>query len=246
MEPVFKIFQEGWGKIQQRQGCCIFAFKRKIMIKIEKFVFNPFQLNAYVLYDETRECILVDPAVSDENEMQQLEQFISINKLTPKLIVNTHSHIDHLLGNKTVAEHYGLQLAAHPGGQMFIDKAPKSADKFGLPFSGIKEIDIPLREGKTLNFGDSSLKIFDTPGHANGSICLYAEEEGFIVVGDVLFYQSIGRTDFETGDYDLLQKSIWEKLFVLPDETVVYPGHGRSTTIGTEKESNPFVAIGMV
>lgn len=215
------------------------------MIKIEKFVFNPFQLNAYLLYDETGECILVDPAVSDKGEMQQLEEFISTHKLTPKLIVNTHSHIDHLLGNKTVAEHYNLQLAAHTGGQMFIDKAPKSADKFGLPFSGNKEIDIPLQEGKTLDFGDASLKIFDTPGHADGSICLYAEGEGFVVVGDVLFYQSIGRTDFETGDYDLLQKSIWEKLFVLPDDTVVYPGHGRSTTIGTEKESNPFVTIGM-
>jgi len=215
------------------------------MIKIERFVFNPFQLNAYLLYDETGECLLVDPAVSDENEMQQLEAFVSTHKLTPKLIVNTHSHIDHLLGNKTVSEKYKIPLAAHPGGQIFIDRAPKSADKFGLPFSGIKKIDIPLQEGKTLDFGSSSLKIFDTPGHADGSICLYAEKEGFIVVGDVLFYQSIGRTDFETGDYDLLQKSIWEKLFVLPDDTVVYPGHGQSTTIGTEKESNPFVAIGM-
>ena len=215
------------------------------MIKIEKFVFNPFQLNAYVLYDETGECILVDPAVSDENEMQQLKQFISSHNLTPKLIVNTHSHIDHLLGNKVVVEEYGIPLAAHPDGQIFIERAPKSAEKFGLPFSGTKEIDIPLQEGKQLTFGNASLKIFDTPGHADGSICLYAEKEGFVVVGDVLFYQSIGRTDFETGDYDLLQKSIWEKLFVLPDETVVYPGHGRSTTIGTEKESNPFVTIGM-
>ncbi|MBE0649346.1 MAG: MBL fold metallo-hydrolase [Bacteroidales bacterium] len=215
------------------------------MIKIEKFVFNPFQLNSYVLYDETGECLLVDPGVSDEEEMQQLRDFISANSLTPKLIVNTHSHIDHLLGNKVVSEHFGISLAADPAGQLFIDKAPNSAQKFGLPFSGTKEIDVTLQEGQPLTFGKSSLKIFNTPGHADGSICLYAEEEGFIVVGDVLFYQSIGRTDFETGDYDVLQKSIWEKLFVLPDATVVYPGHGRSTTIGIEKESNPFVAIGM-
>jgi glyoxylase-like metal-dependent hydrolase (beta-lactamase superfamily II) len=216
------------------------------MIKIEKFVFNPFQLNAYVLYDETGACVLVDPAVSDEAEMQQLRDFISKNNLTPKLIVNTHSHIDHLLGNKVVSEAFGLQLAAHPDGQLFIDKAPKSAEKFGLPLSGTKEIDVAIREGQSLTFGTSSMRIFDTPGHADGSICLYAEKEGFIVVGDVLFYQSIGRTDFETGDYDVLQKSIWEKLFVLPDATIVYPGHGRSTTIGIEKESNPFVAIGMI
>ncbi len=215
------------------------------MIQIMKFVFNPFQLNSYVLNDETGECILIDPAVSSEEEMQQLEQFIKENNLTPKLIVNTHSHIDHLLGNKTVSEHFNIPLAAHPGGQLFIDRALDSAQKFGLPFSGTKEIDIPLREGQSLTFGKSSLKVFDTPGHADGSICLYAEKEDFVVVGDVLFYQSIGRTDFETGDYDLLQKSIWEKLFVLPDDTVVYPGHGPATGIGNEKENNPFVAIGM-
>lgn len=215
------------------------------MIQIKKFVFNPFQLNSYLLYDETGECILIDPAVSDEDEMQQLEQFVKENNLTPKLIVNTHSHIDHLLGNKTVSERFGIQLAAHPAGQLFIDKAPNSAQKFGLPFIGTKEIDIPLQEGQPLTFGKSSLKVFDTPGHADGSICLYAEKEEFVVAGDVLFYQSIGRTDFETGDYDILQKSIWEKLFVLPHNTVVYPGHGPKTSIGNEKENNPFVAIGM-
>ncbi|MBN2615891.1 MAG: MBL fold metallo-hydrolase, partial [Bacteroidales bacterium] len=177
--------------------------------------------------------------------MQQLEEFIQNNKLSPKLIVNTHSHIDHLLGNKQVSDRFHIPLAAHPAGQLFIDKAPVSAEKFGLPFFGTKEIDQPLEEGEELTVGNSNLQIFYTPGHADGSICLYAEQESFVVVGDVLFYQSIGRTDFETGSYDLLQESIWKKLFVLPEETVVYPGHGPKTTIGIEKESNPFVAIGL-
>jgi len=215
------------------------------MLQIEKFVFNPFQLNAYVLYDETRECVLIDPAVSNDAEMQQLEQFIHNKQLTPKLVVNTHSHIDHLLGNKQVCDRFNIPLAAHPDGQLFIDKAPDSAQKFGLPFSGTKEIDQTLKEGDELAVGNSKLQVFYTPGHADGSICLYAKEEGFVVDGDVLFNQSIGRTDFETGSYEVLQESIWKKLFVLPDETVVYPGHGPKTTIVAEKEIYPFVAIGM-
>lgn len=215
------------------------------MIQIKDFVFNPFQLNAYLLYDETGECILIDPAVSSDEEMAQLEQFIKENKLIPKLIVNTHSHIDHILGNKKVSERFGLKLAAHPGGQPFIDRAADSAQKFNLHFFGTKEIDMPLQEGRQLTFGQSSLKVLETPGHADGSICLYSEEDGFVIVGDVLFYQSIGRTDLPTGDYDLLQKSIWEKLFVLPDATEVYAGHGLKTSIGFEKENNPFVTIGM-
>jgi glyoxylase-like metal-dependent hydrolase (beta-lactamase superfamily II) len=215
------------------------------MLTIKKFIFNPFQLNAYVVYDENGDCLLFDTAVSTDAEMQQLETFISGNNLTPKLLVNTHSHIDHIIGNRKVAERYHLKLAAHPGGQGFIDRAADSAARFGLPFDGMKEIDILLNEGSTLTLGKHVLKVFYTPGHADGSLCFYAEPEGFVITGDVLFHQSIGRTDLPTGDYDLLQKSIWEKLFTLPDETVVYPGHGPDTSIGVEKKTNPFVAIGM-
>lgn len=207
--------------------------------------FNPFQLNAYIVYDENGDCLLFDPAVSTAEEMVQLETFISENNLTPKLLVNTHSHIDHIIGNRKVAERYHLKLAAHPAGQPFIDRAVDSAARFGLPFDGVKEIDLPIAGGDTLTLGNHHLQVFDTPGHADGSLCFYAAPEGFVITGDVLFYQSIGRTDLPTGDYDVLQKSIWEKLFVLPDETIVYPGHGPDTGIGVEKENNPFVAIGM-
>jgi len=215
------------------------------MLTIKKFIFNPFQLNAYVIYDENGDCLLFDTAVSTGAEMKQLENFIAENNLTPKLLVNTHSHIDHIIGNRKVADRYQLKLAAHPAGQGFIDRAEDSSARFGLPFDGIKKIDIPLDEGDTLTLGKHVLKVFYTPGHADGSLCFYAEPEGFVITGDVLFRQSIGRTDLPTGDYDVLQKSIWEKLFVLPDETIVYPGHGPDTNIGIEKKTNPFVAIGM-
>ncbi len=215
------------------------------MLQIKKIVFNPFQVNAYVLYDESRECVLIDPAVSSEAEIQQLETFIQEHKLHPVLLINTHSHIDHLLGNHTMSKHFGLKLAAHPAGQPFIDRAHDSAERFGLKLAGTKKIDMLLEDGQEISFGNSKLKVLYTPGHADGSICLYAEEAGIVISGDVLFNDSIGRTDLPTGDYDLLQKSIWGKLFTLPDETVVYPGHGPETTIGSEKVNNPFVAIGM-
>lgn len=215
------------------------------MLTVKKFVFNPFQLNAYVVYDEKGDSLLFDPAVSSPEEMQQLEAFISENNLAPKLLVNTHSHIDHIIGNRKVAERYQLKLAAHRAGQPFLDRAADSAASFGLTFDGVKEIDMPLDEGDTLTLGNHILQVFYTPGHADGSLCFYAKPEGFVITGDVLFHQSIGRTDLPTGDYDLLQKSIWQKLFVLPDETTVFPGHGPDTRIGTEKENNPFVAIGI-
>ena len=215
------------------------------MLQVKKFVFNPFQLNAYVVYNETGEALIFDPAVSGAGEMKELEDFISENRLTPKLLVNTHSHIDHILGNSKVAERYGIPLAAHPAGQPFLDRAFDSAARFGLPLDAVKPMDIPLGEGEELKLGKDVLQVFDTPGHADGSLCFYAEKEGFVITGDVLFYQSIGRTDLPTGDYDVLQKSIWEKLFVLPDETKVYPGHGPDTKIGDEKVNNPFVAIGI-
>ncbi len=215
------------------------------MLKVKKFVFNPFQLNAYVVYNESGEAFIFDPAVSNAAEMQQLDEFIRQNHLKPVLLVNTHSHIDHIIGNQQVAEKYKIPLAAHPGGQPFLDRAFDSAARFGLPLNAVKSIDRPLAGGETLSLGEDVLQVLDTPGHADGSLCFYAEKEGFVITGDVLFYQSIGRTDLPTGDYDVLQKSIWEKLFVLPDETVVYPGHGPDTKIGREKRENPFVAIGI-
>ena len=215
------------------------------MIAVKKFVFNAFQVNSYVLYDETNECILIDPSVSSAEEFTQLTGFIEEKSLKPVLLVNTHAHIDHIIGNEKVASYYKIKLAAHKECLGFLDHADAYAASFGLPMDGIKTIDYFIEEGQKVKFGASCLKVFYTPGHADGSVCLYSEKEGFVITGDVLFYQSIGRTDLRTGNYDVLQKSIWEKLFVLPDETHVYPGHGPDTTIGSEKVNNPFVTIGM-
>lgn len=214
------------------------------MITIKRFSFNPFQMNTYVLSDETRECAIIDAGMDGSAEEDDIVSYISENGLKPVLLVNTHTHIDHILGNSFIAKKYNLELLAHKDSVGFIERAAGQAQMFGMQMSETKSIDKFIDEGESLNFGNSSMQILLTPGHADGSLCFYSEEDKFVITGDVLFNQSIGRTDLPTGNYELLQKSIWEKLFTLPDETVAYPGHGPETTIGYEKLHNPFVAIG--
>lgn len=214
------------------------------MITIKKFPFNFFQVNTYVLHDETNECIIIDAGMEGQAEENEFSNYIDAMKLKPVLLVNTHAHIDHILGNSFVAEKYNLKLAAHPDCVPFISRAPAYAGTFGVQFGKVKEIDDFLDENTDITFGNSTLKVLHTPGHADGSLCFYSEEDKFVITGDVLFNQSIGRTDLPTGDYDLLKQSIWKKLFTLPDESVVYPGHGPETSIGYEKINNPFVLIG--
>ncbi len=214
------------------------------MITVKRFIFNPFQENTFILNDESGECIIIDPGMDSTQEEDLFTSYIDENQLKPVLLVNTHAHVDHILGNNFVADKYGLQLAAHKDCVHFLKSARGQAQMFGLQMDDTKEIDVFLEEDESLRFGNSSLQIFHTPGHADGSLCFYSEKDSFVITGDVLFNQSIGRTDLPTGDYDLLQKSIWEKLFTLPDETIVYPGHGPETNIGFEKLHNPFVAIG--
>jgi glyoxylase-like metal-dependent hydrolase (beta-lactamase superfamily II) len=213
------------------------------MINIKRFTFNAFQVNTYVLSDETGECIIIDPGMDSREEESQLTGYIDENNLRPVLLVNTHTHVDHILGNSFIADRYQLKLAAHRDSAPFLKGAKGHAMVFGIRLKQVKEIDTYLEEGEVLRFGNSSLQIFLTPGHANGSLCFYSERDGLVITGDVLFNQSIGRTDLPTGDFDKLQQSIWKKLFVLPDDTVAYPGHGPETTIGFEKANNPFVAI---
>lgn len=214
------------------------------MINIKRFAFNPFQVVTYVLSDETNECIIIDPGMYGKDEEETLAQYITDNNLKPVMLLLTHAHIDHIIGNSFVANKYNLELMAHKDCAPFLDNAISYASTFGLQLDQVKSIDGYIDESTPINFGNSTLKVFHTPGHASGSVCFYSKDDNFVITGDVLFNQSIGRTDLPTGNYDLLQKSIWEKLFVLPDETVVYPGHGPETTIGSEKVSNPFVAIG--
>jgi glyoxylase-like metal-dependent hydrolase (beta-lactamase superfamily II) len=214
------------------------------MIKIHRFPFNDFQVNTYVVYDDTKDCIIFDPGMYYENEKDTLTDFIASNNLKPVLLVNTHAHIDHIIANDFIAKKYQIKLAAHEESQNFLKHAKEYGRNFGIELDEVKPIDIFIDEEKPLKFGNSELQILYTPGHADGSLCFYAKEADFVITGDVLFFQSIGRTDLPTGNYDLLQESIWEKLFTLPEKTTVYPGHGPETTIGYEKLHNPFVAIG--
>ena len=215
------------------------------MVTIKKFAFNPFQVNTYVLSDETGECIIIDPGMQGENEESQIVNYISSNNLKPVMLVLTHAHIDHIVGNYFIAEKYNLRLTAHNDCVGFLVGADVYATSFGLKIDKVKSIDDFIDEDSEIVFGNSRLQVLSTPGHAAGSLCFYSKEDEFVVTGDVLFYQSIGRTDLKTGNYDVLQKSIWNKLFTLPDDTTVFPGHGPKTSIGYEKANNPFVAIGI-
>ncbi len=214
------------------------------MITIKRFPFNAFQVNTYVLNDETGECVIIDAGMQETSEEDEIAGYIEGNRLKPVMLLNTHTHIDHILGNAFLAEKYNLQLAAHRDAEKLMTNAGAYAMTFGISLPEVKNIDRFLEDGEKIKFGSSTLETLFTPGHADGSVCFYSAKDNFVITGDVLFNQSIGRTDLPTGDYDLLQKSIWERLFILPDETVVYSGHGPETTIGFEKVNNPFVAIG--
>lgn len=214
------------------------------MIQVKKFVFNSFQVNTYLLYDETRECIIIDAACADTEEEDELLNFIEYHQLRPVRLLSTHSHIDHILGNAFAEEKFDLKLEAHADSMRYLKDATAYASSFGLRLSKTVIPKLFLEDGQQIHFGNSSLKVLFTPGHASGSVCFFCEEVPFVISGDVLFYQSIGRTDLPGGNYDELKNSIWGKLFVLPDHTLVYPGHGPETSIGSEKVDNPFVAIG--
>jgi len=212
------------------------------MVTIRPFIFNSFGVNTYVLYDESRECIIIDPACQYHDEEDQLSGFIGANNLKPVRLVNTHTHFDHILGNSYISEKYNLFPETHAGAVIFLETAHQAGAAFGVL---IEKVIFPvsfLNDGDTVKFGNSSLKVLYTPGHAAGSICLVSDADSFVITGDVLFRESIGRTDLPTGDLDLLLVSIREKLFTLPDSFKVYPGHGPTTSIGFERRNNPFMS----
>ena len=212
------------------------------MLKLEQFVFNPFAENTYVLYDETKECIIIDPGCSTPSEENQLFGFIDSHRLKPLMVINTHGHIDHILGNAAVKKRYGIEVAAHPNVKSDFLRSQQQAQMFGLSFNGeCKLPDRNLEDGEIIKVGESTLEVISTPGHAMGSISLYAEIEGWVFTGDALFCRSIGRTDFPGGNYEQLRTNIIERLFRLPDDTEVFSGHGESTTIFDERKYNMFL-----
>lgn len=215
----------------------------EIMLQFEQFVFNPFGENTYVVYDEeSKECVIIDPGCSSAGEENELFGFIDSHRLKPLMVVNTHGHIDHILGNEAVKKRYGIKVAAHPNVKNDFLRSRQQAKFFGMPFSGDCALpDVDLEDGEIIKIGESTLEVISTPGHAIGSISLYAEIEGWVFTGDALFCRSIGRTDLPGGNYEQLRTNIIERLFHLPDDTEVYSGHGESTTIFDERRFNMFL-----
>jgi glyoxylase-like metal-dependent hydrolase (beta-lactamase superfamily II) len=211
------------------------------MIQIAAFAFNPFQENTYVLYDETKECIIIDPGCYTPLEQAELSTFIENKELKPVRLILTHCHIDHILGCKYISSRYNLISETNKIEMQVFDNAERAAAIFGIR---LEKPPVPgkfIDENDVIKFGNSSLTILFTPGHSPGSLCFYNNEQKFVIGGDVLFHGSIGRTDLPGGNFDTLISSIKEKLFPLGDDVIVYPGHGSETTIGFEKTNNPFL-----
>jgi hydroxyacylglutathione hydrolase len=211
------------------------------MLQIKVLTFNAVQENTYLLFNEFKECIIIDPGCYSDEEKEVFKVFIDKNELQPKMLINTHCHLDHVFGNKYVAETYKLTLQIHKDEEETLQMAPASGLIFNLPFDNYGGELIFLKEGDTVSLRNDILKVIEAPGHSPGSICFYCETQKFIIGGDVLFYQSIGRTDLPGGNHESLLKNIKEKLFILPDDVKVYPGHGPATTIGDEKKHNPYL-----
>jgi hydroxyacylglutathione hydrolase len=211
------------------------------MIHLHSFTFGPFQENTYLLWDETLECLIIDPGNSGASENNVLNDFISEKKLKPVRLILTHAHIDHINGNKYVFDTYGLLPEVHQEDVFFIERHAATGAMYGLPVDPSPMAEKFIAEGDVIRFGSSKLEVIHTPGHAPGHVTFYNKEEGFMISGDVLFHGSIGRTDLPMGNFETLIHSITHKLFPLGDEMKVYSGHGPSTTIGFEKKNNPFL-----
>jgi len=212
------------------------------MIKLEKHIFNPFQENTYIIWDEeTLEGIIVDPGCSNQHEEEALTNSIAEKKIIVKYIINTHCHIDHVLGNKFVKEKYGCEFYVPEIDIPLLDNLIKQAEMFGVKAEKSPLPDHYLTEDLKLNIGKSEMRFLFTPGHTAGEYCIIFDADKVCISGDVLFLEGIGRTDLWGGDYNTLLQSIKNKLFTLNDDITVYPGHGDKTTIGHEKINNPFL-----
>jgi glyoxylase-like metal-dependent hydrolase (beta-lactamase superfamily II) len=213
------------------------------MIKVDIFTFNPFQENTYILHDETRECVIIDPGCYEREEQEELTTFIEINKLKVVELLNTHCHIDHVLGNYFVKEKYKVGLSIHKIDEATLKAVKTYSSNYGFANYTEASADKYIDEGDQIRFGNTTLDILFVPGHAPGHIAFYNSKENICIGGDVLFAGSIGRTDLPGGNFETLIKSIQDKIFSLGEAMVVYPGHGPETTVGREMRSNPYCAL---
>lgn len=211
------------------------------MFLIKAFTFNPLQENTYLLYNEQNDAILIDPGCYDASEKDELSQFISEHELKLRYLLNTHCHLDHVFGNRWVYENFQTPLHLHENEKKVLEAAPVSGLMWGLSFDGYQGPLLTLLPGDKIRLAEDCLDILFTPGHSPGHLSFHCSKQQFILSGDVLFRESIGRTDLPGGDTNTLLQSIRMQLWSLPDETTVYSGHGPSTTIGHEKKYNPFL-----
>ncbi|MEN8204132.1 MAG: MBL fold metallo-hydrolase [Bacteroidota bacterium] len=213
------------------------------MIRIETLVFNSFQVNTYLVRDDKGQCLVVDPAFYSPEEIQTFDSYISENSLEVTGQINTHGHVDHVLGVLHVKATFNCPFRAHSGEAGLVKNVPLMGDVFGLSVEPIPGIDEALEDLQMIPLGDYSLQALLVPGHSPGSLAFYSPEGKFVITGDALFQQSIGRTDLPGGDYDTLIHSIRTRLLTLPPDTIVYPGHGAPSTIGEEAIGNPFLSM---
>ncbi|MCL4482622.1 MAG: MBL fold metallo-hydrolase [Bacteroidetes bacterium] len=211
------------------------------MINSKKFTFNPVAVNAYLLWDETKEAVLIDPACFYPEEEKELERFVEAQELKIVRLLNTHGHFDHLMGNSFAERRWGLKCRIHPGDAPMVDQARQHALLFGITMQNPSSDVELLAEGDEIHFGATALKVIHVPGHSPGGVAFYGAQDQILVVGDILFNGSVGRTDLPGGNHNQLITGIKEKLLTLGDEVKVYPGHGDETTIGWEKRTNPFL-----
>jgi glyoxylase-like metal-dependent hydrolase (beta-lactamase superfamily II) len=211
------------------------------MFTIKCFQFSPIQENTYLLFNEFNNCIIIDPGCYFEEEREILAQYILSNQLKPQILLNTHCHLDHVFGNKFVAEKYQLTPHIHPNEKQVLDYAPTSGLIYNMPFDNYVGPLKYIEAGEKIKLDNDELISIFTPGHSPGSLSFYCKSQGFLIGGDVLFQRSIGRTDLPGGNLETLISSIKNELFVLPEETIVYSGHGVKTNIGDEKRENPYL-----
>lgn len=211
------------------------------MIKIAALSFNPFGENTYVLYGDSKECIIVDAGCYTEREHKTLIAFIEKNELKPILALNTHAHIDHICGIDFVKKEWSIPFALHRDDTTILELVPSYAASMGFDIPNVPKAEIDLAETTSLTLGENTINIIHTPGHTPGGVCIHIPQENILITGDTLFRESIGRTDLPGGDYNQLMNSIIEKIIPLGSNTTIFPGHGGKSTVSHEMMFNPFI-----
>lgn len=212
-------------------------------MKIQGFEFNLFQVNTYVVWDTaTGAAAIVDPGMTNSRDCERLKNFIQQNGLKPERLLFTHLHVDHTLGAEWVMREYGLSVEAHPDDAFLGKFRPEQAQMFRLEEQpGTLEVGTPLHDGQIISLGEGELKVISVPGHSPGSVVYYCAESGWAITGDTIFRESIGRTDLPGGNMQTLVSALRQRILTLPPDTVLYPGHGPSTTVAAELRANPFL-----